>query len=160
VYRAFRALTRPQNRIALLQSRFAFYEGAILKRPIQSTLARFAVNGRSKNSLSSQICEFVRGEILRGAVSPGSYLPSTRALAATLGVSRNTILQVYEILWADGLVDGRTGSGTRVNPALALRFCRPPALALTSQQILREAHYPARVRQTEDPDGNPVVIHD
>jgi GntR family transcriptional regulator / MocR family aminotransferase len=129
-----------------------------LKRPVQSLLAQFRVQRSSRKPLSLQVCEFVRREILRGALSPGSYLPSTRSLARSLGVSRNTILRVYETLGIEGLVDGQSGAGTRINPALAVRLWRPPAGRPTANQILRAAHYPARVRRSEDPDGNPLIV--
>jgi GntR family transcriptional regulator / MocR family aminotransferase len=125
---------------------------------VRSALPAIRLDARAKGSLSSQICEFVRDAILRGTVAPDAYLPSTRALAATLGVSRNTVAHAYEALWADGLIYGTPGSGTRVNPALAVRLGRPLA-RIPPEQILREAHYPARIRRAEDPEGNPLVLY-
>ncbi len=56
----------------------------------------------------------VRQAILAGKVSPGSRLPSTRALASDLGVSRNTVVMAYEQLRGEGYTVGRGGSDTRV----------------------------------------------
>jgi GntR family transcriptional regulator/MocR family aminotransferase len=53
--------------------------------------------------------------IFRGRLEGGIPLPPTRRLATALGVSRNTVLFAYEELAADGLVNGRTGSGTHVD---------------------------------------------
>jgi GntR family transcriptional regulator/MocR family aminotransferase len=44
----------------------------------------------------------------------GARLPSTRGLAAELEVARLTVLEAFEQLYADGYVEGRSGSGTYV----------------------------------------------
>src|SRR5207237_10843091 len=46
--------------------------------------------------------------------SAGARLPSTRALAAQMGISRNTVLAAFEQLHAEGYLEGRLGSGTYV----------------------------------------------
>jgi GntR family transcriptional regulator / MocR family aminotransferase len=43
-----------------------------------------------------QIYEHLRTAILAGQIQRGTKLPSTRALADELGVSRNTILNAYD----------------------------------------------------------------
>lgn len=48
----------------------------------------------------------------RGAVAPGARLPSERALAGALRVSRGTAVSAYDLLVADGLVERRVGSGS------------------------------------------------
>ena len=45
---------------------------------------------------------------------PGLRLPSSRTLAADLGVARNTVADVYGQLMAEGWLTARQGSGTRV----------------------------------------------
>jgi GntR family transcriptional regulator/MocR family aminotransferase len=65
-----------------------------------------------------QIYERLREGIVTGEFPPGTRLPSTRALATELGVSRRTTLVVYEQLLAEGYVVGRAGSGTTVAPGL------------------------------------------
>ena len=61
-----------------------------------------------------QIERFVRAEIESGALPPGTRLPSTRALAADLAVSRVTVDNAYMALATDGLVVAHPGSGTVV----------------------------------------------
>jgi GntR family transcriptional regulator/MocR family aminotransferase len=56
----------------------------------------------------------LRAAILRGELAPGARLPSTRALAADEGLSRNTVLRAYDQLLGEGYVVGRHGSATRV----------------------------------------------
>lgn len=63
----------------------------------------------------------LRGAILEGRVPPGRRLPSSRALADTLQVSRNTVLFAFEQLAAEGYVESRHGAGTFVVPTLRVR---------------------------------------
>jgi GntR family transcriptional regulator/MocR family aminotransferase len=60
----------------------------------------------------------VRRAILEGRLQPGARLPSTRALSADLGLSRNVVVLAFEHLMAEGYVEGRKGSGTFVSRAL------------------------------------------
>jgi GntR family transcriptional regulator/MocR family aminotransferase len=64
--------------------------------------------------LHRQAYRALRAAILSGQLRAGARLASTRALAAELGVSRNTVLQAYEQLVAEGYAATRTGSGTYV----------------------------------------------
>ncbi|WP_374643666.1 PLP-dependent aminotransferase family protein [Tabrizicola sp.] len=64
--------------------------------------------------LSRQIEEPLRSAILAGSLPGGTRLPSSRALAADLGVSRQTVVQVLESLAAEGFLEMRRGSGTFV----------------------------------------------
>src|SRR5690242_9074568 len=64
--------------------------------------------------LALQIQEQLRVAIREGRLVGGERLPSTRQLAAHLGVSRGTVVEVYEQLAAEGYVDSAVGSGTRV----------------------------------------------
>jgi GntR family transcriptional regulator/MocR family aminotransferase len=65
-------------------------------------------------SLHRQISQWVRRAILDGQLQPGQRLPSTRALASELGVSRNTASTAYERLHAEGYLERTVGSGTKV----------------------------------------------
>ena len=53
-------------------------------------------------------------EAVRTGLGPGTRLPSSRALAADLGLARNTVAEVYSQLVAEGWLTARTGSGTSV----------------------------------------------
>jgi len=68
--------------------------------------------------LSRQIASALRRAVLNRQCPPGSRLPSTRGLASELGVSRNTVLDAYSQLLAEGYLEGRSGSGTFVSDAL------------------------------------------
>lgn len=56
----------------------------------------------------------LREAIRTGRLAPGSRLPSTRTLAAELGVARGTVSSAYDQLVAEGFLNARTGSGTVV----------------------------------------------
>ena len=56
----------------------------------------------------------LRDAILGGRLPAGTRLPSSRALAAQLGVRRNAVVLAYEQLGSDGLAEGRQGAGTFV----------------------------------------------
>ena len=60
------------------------------------------------------VFERLRQGILTGTLPTGARLPPTRALAAELGVARQTVVLAYERLSAEGYVRARTGSGTYV----------------------------------------------
>lgn len=65
-----------------------------------------------------QIYGQVRELILAGRIAPGSRLPSTRALAAEIGVSRTTTLAAYDQLTAEGYIENRVGAGAYVSGEL------------------------------------------
>src|SRR4051812_48622264 len=69
---------------------------------------------RTGAPLAVQIQEHLRVAIREGRLAAGERLPSTRRLADHLGVSRGTVVEVYEQLVAEGYVDSAVGSGTRV----------------------------------------------
>jgi GntR family transcriptional regulator/MocR family aminotransferase len=126
-----------------------------LKRSVKSALLLFPLDRHCGVSLHQQIYGFLRRAMRSGALPPNSLLPSTRALANRLGVSRNTVLTVYDELAADGLVTSRTGSGTRV-----LGGASHPTISLPDwQTVLRNSHYPAKVLPIQDPDGNSLYLH-
>jgi GntR family transcriptional regulator/MocR family aminotransferase len=72
------------------------------------------IDSRLREGLQQQIYASVRRVILEGIVVPGSRLPSSRALATDLGVSRTTTLLAVQQLQAEGYLTARRGSGTFV----------------------------------------------
>ncbi|MEU3567216.1 PLP-dependent aminotransferase family protein [Kitasatospora sp. NPDC036755] len=56
----------------------------------------------------------------RGDVAPGTALPSQRALASALGVSRSTVTSAYGLLEAEGRLESRHGSGSRLRASGAV----------------------------------------
>ena len=66
----------------------------------------------SRTPLTRQIYSQVRSAVLSGALRPGTRVPSSRAMASTLGVARASVVLAYEHLLAEGYVESRHGSGT------------------------------------------------
>jgi len=64
--------------------------------------------------LAAQVSAQVRAAVTDGVLHAGDRLPSTRDLAATLGVSRTVVTTAYASLFAEGWLEGRHGSGTYV----------------------------------------------
>jgi GntR family transcriptional regulator/MocR family aminotransferase len=81
---------------------------------------RIPLDRQSTIPVYRQIETFLRQGILSGNLSPGTRLPATRQLARDLGVNRLTVENAYAELEADGLVEGRVGSGTYVLPPCPL----------------------------------------
>jgi GntR family transcriptional regulator / MocR family aminotransferase len=67
-----------------------------------------------RGQLTRQLYRQIRDAILDGRLRGGEPLPSSRELARSLAVSRNTVLVVYERLRAEGFVESRLGSATFV----------------------------------------------
>ena len=80
-----------------------------------------------KEPLHRQIYGQIREGILSGRLRPGRPLPSTRALAGELGVSRNTVLLAFDQLLSEGYIEGRVGSGTYVTRVVPDRLLHAPA---------------------------------
>ena len=80
------------------------------------------VDRTAAEPLFRQIYGEVRGAIAARTLRPGARLPSTRALAARLGVSRASAVAAYEQLAAEGWIDGRAGSGAFVSVDLPEPF--------------------------------------
>jgi GntR family transcriptional regulator / MocR family aminotransferase len=66
----------------------------------------------------------LRAAILDGRLKPGLRLPSTRILAESWGVSRNTVMGAYDLLLSEGYLFARHGAGTYVAEALPVRADR------------------------------------
>src|SRR5437588_4920238 len=64
--------------------------------------------------LYRQICQRLREAILSGELAEGIRLPTERALARELGVNRTTVMNAYNELASEGLIEGHVGRGTLV----------------------------------------------
>jgi GntR family transcriptional regulator/MocR family aminotransferase len=73
----------------------------------------------------------LRAAIRDARLAPGTRIPSSRTLAADLGLSRNTVAAVFDLLVAEGWLQAKTGAGTwvsaRPGPAAAAAAEAPPA---------------------------------
>jgi DNA-binding transcriptional MocR family regulator len=116
-------------------------------------LPNFHLDRASREPLHCQLAATLRRAIRAGDLGPGAPLPSTRALAELLGLSRNTVITAYEELTAEGLLVGRSGSATRV-------CCGAPLPALPDwRTIVRSSQYPVAPLRFRDSEGNALYFH-
>jgi len=95
-----------------------------------------------------QVYDQVRQAIHAGALAPGGKLPSSRGLATHLGVARASVVAAYDLLQAEGYIEGRRGSGAYVAGDLSgVLEVRPPAAVA---QAAPSPEPPARVRELAD----------
>lgn len=113
-------------------------------------LEDFQLDSASNEGLTAQLLRQSRHAVQHGLWPAGARLPSVRALAQFLTVSKFTVADVYERLNAEGLVISRPGSGVfvaRRHPALALQevskshSALADEVALMRQTLQREPHW-------------------
>jgi GntR family transcriptional regulator/MocR family aminotransferase len=85
-----------------------------------------SLDPRSATPLHRQLYDEIRAAVLGGRLSGGARLPSTRALAADLDISRNTVASAFDQLLAEGYVAARPGAGTFVAKELPEELLRVP----------------------------------
>ena len=101
----------------------------MVKREEGALLQSIVLDREGEHGLSVQICAGLRELILGGALKVGERLPATRTLAQEFRVARTTIVESFERLAAEGLIETRVGSGTYVSQALATERHAPAAAA-------------------------------
>lgn len=84
------------------------------KRRPSDALPSLGALDREAGHLGVQIARHVRQAIADGELRPGARVPSTRALAASLRVSRGTVAEAFSQLAAEGYLQATVGAGTRV----------------------------------------------
>ncbi len=91
-----------------------------------------------------QLYEQVRGAVLDGRLGPGARLPSSRALATDLRLSRATVVQAYDRLWSEGYLESRVGSGTRITSTLPEERLVAPVSAQEGAKVRAPVHLSRR----------------
>src|SRR5579864_9800223 len=84
---------------------------SIFTTPIAALIHLDRANGMP---LYRQICQQLREAILSGELAEGIRLPTERSLASELGVNRTTVMNAYNELASEGLIEGHVGRGTLV----------------------------------------------
>lgn len=107
--------------------------------------------------LIRQLYADLRAKILRGELTAGEKLPSTRKLSEELRISRNVVLEAYEQLFAEGYIESKPGSGYYVASGMYLR-----QHARAEKQVLR--HVEEHFEQAASPiidfrSGVPALEH-
>jgi len=116
-----------------------------MKKVPSTLLPVIAVDRKAAKPLHKQIYDAYRGMILSGNLGAGQQIPSSRALAAELRISRIPVLTAYAQLLAEGYFESRAGAGTFVCSSLpdqfavAERTLRPNGIASSVRSISRRA---------------------
>lgn len=111
-------------------------EYGTVKGPIVSNVMEpilefsIALPPKGSRDRTRSLHEQLRKAIVDGRLRPCLRLPPTRSLASTLGVSRNTVVAVYDLLLAEGYLTVQQGAGTFVADMLPDRI-EPKAQAGT-----------------------------
>src|SRR5215468_954560 len=109
------------------------------------------LNPTASEPLHQQLYRQIRDELISGSFNQNSSrLPSSRALATDLGISRFTVNVVFSRLHAEGYLRSRIGSGTFVAEPLPEAFlsARTPKAGL---HVERPPRLSNRVRNIPDP---------
>jgi len=114
----------------------------VKSRQSWAELYAFEVDRAVDAPLFRQIYLQLRSAILSGALRASTKLPSTRELAAQLGVSRAAVVAAFEQLLAEGYATGRKGAGTFIASDLPEPFeavhggkKRPVSVAKTAASL-------------------------
>ena len=95
---------------------------SLLKGPVDLLVE---LDARGAQPLHEQLERALRDAIRDGRLSAGARLPSSRWLAAELGISRGVISSAYEQLCAEGYLETRQGAPVRVARGVRAQPSRP-----------------------------------
>ena len=122
----------------------SFRKPSVKTRQSWAELYAFEVDRAADAPVFRQIYLKLRSAILSGTLRPATKLPSTRELAAQLGVSRSAVVSAFEQLLAEGYACGRKGAGTFIasdlpEPFAAIHGRKPrPAPVANTPSCSRE----------------------
>ena len=89
----------------------------MIKRAGGALLLSIEIDRSAPGTVSHQLYSAMRDIIHAGGMQIGERLPASRTLATDLKISRTTVINVFEILTSEGLIESRTGAGTFVSKA-------------------------------------------
>jgi len=103
---------------------------AQFKGPVAGPDLLLQLDREAEAPLHEQIERSIREDVRAGRLIAGTRLPSTRSLAAELGVSRGVVSEAYGQLAAEGYLLAGQGAPTRVALTVRAQAPRPPARSL------------------------------
>ncbi len=81
---------------------------------IRDEMIHFRLDARSGVPPYRQLVDQVRQAVSLGLLRPGDQLPPVREVVRQITINPNTVHRAYRDLEAQGIVEGRAGSGTFV----------------------------------------------
>lgn len=103
-------------------------------RVVAASGAIFQVRNEDPAPAYVQLERQIRIAVAAGTLQPGTRLPSVRSVAASQGVSPNTVGRAYAELAREGVIRGRSGGGSVVTPRETID---QPRLAQLREERLR-----------------------
>lgn len=86
-----------------------------MKKPVAPLFQDLLLPG---GIIKDQVYEVLRHAILEGRLAAGSKIPSSRALAEMMAISRNSVIAGFERLLDEGYLIARKGAGTFVTDSI------------------------------------------
>jgi GntR family transcriptional regulator/MocR family aminotransferase len=106
--------------------------------------------------LYDQLYDKLRAAILDQHLRPGVKLPSTREMCSQLSISRNTVLEAFARLQAEGYVEGRVGSGTYVTKDLPDTLLSARSISARESPPSTDTMISARGKRIVESDPVPI----
>jgi GntR family transcriptional regulator/MocR family aminotransferase len=123
-----------------IQDRTILSNQSTVAKALRSTLPALALDPAAAQPLNAQLAASLRDAIRHGRLAPGRLLPPTREAALQLGIGRNTVVDAYSDLVAEGLLEARGRLGTfvalQVRRASAAEAPQPRAVRRLAQQAV------------------------
>jgi len=92
-----------------------------------------SIEASSPESPFAQLRDQIQRQVLSGELTPGTRLPTVRALATDLGLAANTVARAYRELEGLGMIETRGRAGSFVSGEGAERAAREAAHAFVDQ---------------------------
>ncbi len=123
------------------------------RQDLPLAIANISISPESPVPIYEQICSIVRAAIVAGDLPANTLLPTSRELAAMLGIGRTTAVNAYSRLIAEGYLISRLRRGTRVAPQQRAAMSAPSDMterrpAKSERKIVSEVEISFTARRT------------
>ena len=103
-------------------------------------MIEFRLDRKSGVPVYRQLVDQVRQALRLGLLRPGDQLPTVRDVVKQIAINPNTVHRAYRDLEAQGLTEGRPGSGTFIKRSLSKMPEQQPVLQRQLEKWIRAAH--------------------
>jgi GntR family transcriptional regulator len=100
---------------------------------------QFRLDRKSGVPTYRQVVDQVRQALRLGLLRPGDQLPTVRDVVKQIAINPNTVHRAYRDLEAQGLTEGRPGSGTFIRRSLSRVPDQQPLLQRQLEKWMRSA---------------------
>jgi GntR family transcriptional regulator/MocR family aminotransferase len=101
----------------------------MVKRAGGALLHHITIDPKADRTIAAQLVSALRNLILGGALKAGDRLPASRTMAADLSIARSTVVEAFEQLVAEGLIETQVGAGSFVSQRLEEEHFYPAVAA-------------------------------